>query len=254
MFWKSAIALVAFAGVGGAVYVSGVTKAYVKGALKNAEHILIPAKASAAKEVSVTVDTIRLWDKDITLTPEEERSIGLRMTTVAAQTEPIKLELTGRTAYDPDTLTKIRPRFDTLVEKVHASLGQTVKRGEPLVELHSTELAAAKSDFQGKYVQWQHDLKLFNLRQDLVKTGAISKQLWVDTINDEEKSRLEYTLARDRLKIIKVPDAEIEPLLAPLRDVDTRVTAQPQRIPVRQNREQGQDDARLAGRRDRDRA
>jgi len=228
MYWKSTIALVAFVGLGGAVYFSGVSNGYVKGALKNVEHALVPSKPSAAPPEAPKLESSdHVWRHELRLTHEEAQSIGLSLTTVTAQTEPIKLELTGRTAYDPDTLTKIRPRFDTLVEKVHASLGQTVKKGEPLVELHSTELAAAKSDFQGKYVQWQHDLKLLNLRQDLVKTGAISKQLWVDTINDEEKSRLEYTLARDRLKIIKVPESEIDPLLVPLRDVDTKTLDQP---------------------------
>src|SRR4051794_8694590 len=128
MFWKSTIALAAFAGLGGAIYVSGVTKAYVKGALKNAEHVFVPSKASALKPVSVPVEALRPWNQEIALTPADERSIGLSVCAVAAQTEPIKLELTGRTAYDPDTLTKIRPRFDTLVEKVHASLGQTVKK------------------------------------------------------------------------------------------------------------------------------
>lgn len=227
MFWKSLIALVAFAGVGGVAYLSGIPKAYVSGALKRVEAVIAPTESKAATAELVKVEAVRPWNHEIKLTAEEERSLGLGICAVVAQTEPIQLELTGRTAYDPDTLTKIRPRFDTLVEQVHASLGQTVKKGEPLVELHSTELAAAKSDFQEKYVQWQHDLKLFNLRQELVKTGAISKQLWVDTINDEKKTRLEYTLARDRLQILKVPDEEIEPLLGPLHDVDTKLDAKP---------------------------
>ncbi len=193
----------------------GVPKAYVSGALKRAEAVIAPTESKAATAELVKVEAVRPWNHEIKLTAEEERSLGLGICSVVAQTEPIQLELTGRTAYDPDTLTKIRPRFDTLVEQVNASLGQTVKKGNRWSNSTSTELAAAKSDFQEKYVQWQHDLKLFNLRQELVKTGAISKQLWVDTINDEKKTRLEYTLARDRLQILKVPDEEIEPLLGP---------------------------------------
>ena len=77
-------------------------------------------------------------------TADEETAIGFHFAKVEAQTEPIKLELTGRTAYDPNTLTKIRPRFDTLVEKVYATLGQKVKKGDPLVDLYSTDLAAGQ--------------------------------------------------------------------------------------------------------------
>lgn len=228
MFWKLTIALVTIAGVSGAVYLSGVSKAQVKDALRYVERATLSHETKEhgePKAVMVKLKSGGPWDGRVKLTRDEEAAIGLKMATVTAQNEPIKLELTGRTAYDPDTLTKIRPRFDTLVEKVDAALGQSVKVGDPLVELHSTELAAAKSDFQSKYVQWQHDLKLYNLRQELIRTGAISQQLWVDTQNEEKKSRLEYTLAKDRLKILKVPDEEIEPLLAPLRDMDHRGSA-----------------------------
>lgn len=220
MFWKMIIALVAIAGVGGAVYVSGVSKAQVRDVIKYVEKHTLSHEAPDESKVAVPVKITHEgpWDGFVSITHDEGEAIGLRLATVVAQTEPIKLELTGRTAYDPDTLTKIRPRFDTLVEKVEARLGQSVKVGDPLVELHSTDLASAKSDFQSKFVQWQHDLNLYNLRQELIKTGAISQQLWVDTQNDEKKSRLDYTLARDRLKILKVPDDEILPLIDPLRD------------------------------------
>lgn len=154
------------------------------------------------------------WDGLITVDRAGEKSIGFNYATVKAQTEPIRLELTGRTAYDDNTINKIRPRFDTRVEKVFGSIGQKVKKGDPLVELYSTDLAAAKSDFQTKYVQWQHDRNLYNLREKLVATGAISLQLWVDTKNDEQKSRLDFTLAKDKLTVFyEVPQSEIDPLL-----------------------------------------
>jgi cobalt-zinc-cadmium efflux system membrane fusion protein len=136
----------------------------------------------------------------------------------------MKLELTGRTAYDPDTLTKIRPRFDTQVDKVHATLGQRVKKGDALVELFSTELAQAKSDFQTKFVQWQHDKRLLDSREELFKKNAIARQLLVDTQNDEKKSFLDFTLARDKLKVLKVPDDQIDPLLQGLGPENVEVT------------------------------
>ena len=70
---------------------------------------------------------------------------------VVARPGPISIEVPARTVYDPDTLTKVRPRFDTLVEKVFVAVGQRVKKGDPLVELRSADLASAKRDFQVKY-------------------------------------------------------------------------------------------------------
>jgi membrane fusion protein, heavy metal efflux system len=158
------------------------------------------------------------WDGFVHVSSEQAKAIGLQIVAVQPQTEPIKLDLPGRTDYDPTTLTKIRPRFDTLVEKVRADLGQKVQKGTPLVDLFSIELAQAKNDFQTKYVQWFHDFSLLKLRQQLRKKDAISEQLLVDTQNDERKSRLDYLTARGKLRLYEVPDEQIDPLLHNLGD------------------------------------
>ena len=136
--------------------------------------------------------------------------------------EPFKahLVLIGRTAYDPNSMNKIRPRFDTLVERVHVKLGQHVKKGHPLLDLFSTDLAAAKNDFQTAHVHWQHDLSLRTLREDLFKTKAISAQLLTDTRNDENKSRLAVTTARQKLIVFEVPEQQIDPLVKNLNPAD----------------------------------
>jgi cobalt-zinc-cadmium efflux system membrane fusion protein len=153
------------------------------------------------------------WDGLVELTADEAKALGLVLEEVKEQKEPIKLELPGRTDYDPNTLTKIRPRFDTLVEQVRAQLGQHVRKNDPLVDLFSTELAAAKNDFQTAYVQWQHDFTLRTLREELIKTNAISQQVLVDTRNDENKSRLALSTARQKLRVFEVPEEQIERLV-----------------------------------------
>jgi cobalt-zinc-cadmium efflux system membrane fusion protein len=116
--------------------------------------------------------------------------------------------------YDPNRVTKVRPRFDARVDRVFVGAGEKVKKGDPLVELYSTDLAQAKTDLQTKFVQWRHDRKLYELREKLVETGAISQQLWVDSQNDERKSRLDYNIALDKLLVFyEVPREEIDPLL-----------------------------------------
>jgi cobalt-zinc-cadmium efflux system membrane fusion protein len=160
------------------------------------------------------------WDGFVQLDPEDAKNIGLLVVTVRPQVEPIKLELPGRTAYDPNSLNKIRPRFDTLVEKVLVELGQKVTKGQPLLDLFSTDLAAAKNDFQTAYVQWQHDLTLRVLREELFKTKAISQQLLTDTRNDENKSRLAVITARQKLVVYQVPEDQIDPLVKNLNPAE----------------------------------
>jgi membrane fusion protein, heavy metal efflux system len=160
------------------------------------------------------------WNGLVKLDSEEAKNLGLLVVTVRPQVEPIKLELPGRTAYDPNSLNKVRPRFDTLVEKVLVELGQKVQKGQPLLNLFSTDLAAAKSDFQTAYVQWQHDLTLRDLREKLFKTQSIAAQVLTDTRNDENKSRLAVTTARQKLVVFEVPEQQVDELVKNLNPTE----------------------------------
>jgi cobalt-zinc-cadmium efflux system membrane fusion protein len=93
-----------------------------------------------------------------------------------------------------------------------------VKKDDPLVDLFSTDLAAAKNDFQTAYVQWQHDLRLLKMREKLFAQKAIAEQVLVDSKNDESKSRLAYTTAKEKLLVFGVRDEDINPLLKNLGD------------------------------------
>ena len=204
--------------IGGAFYFRLITPEGIKESYSKITGGSHPTPAPAPSEVVDQTPT-GPWDGLVAVKEEEEKAIGFQYSKVLGQKEPIGLALTGRTAYDENTLNKIRPRFDTKVERVLASLGQKVQKGEPLVELYSTSLATAKGDFQLKYVQWQHDVRLLTLREQLITPGAISKQLLVDTQNDEQKSRLDFGLAQDKLAVLyEVPKEEIDPLLVGLKD------------------------------------
>ena len=150
---------------------------------------------------------------------DERKTIGFRIVPVLPQTEPIRLELNGTTDYDQNTLNKVRPRFDNaLVEKVFVSAGQSVKKGDPLLELQSAELGAAKNECRTKFVQWDHDHKYLVAREPLAKEGRITQIIWTDTQNDEKKSRLDYFVARDKLATYGMTNEQIDKLLEGLSD------------------------------------
>ncbi|MGC8643273.1 MAG: efflux RND transporter periplasmic adaptor subunit, partial [Isosphaeraceae bacterium] len=183
-------------------------QAYVQEQLEGKRQISVAAAPSPPSAFSNTP-----WNGAVVLEEGQAQAIGLNLVKVLPQNEPIKLELTGRTAYDPNSLYKVRPRFDTLVEMVHAELGQLVHKGDPLVDLHSVDLAAAKNDLQAKYVQWRRDLRVKNLDEKLLAEEAVSQQKLVDDKNAESKSHLDYLTTRDKLRILGVPDADIDPLI-----------------------------------------
>jgi cobalt-zinc-cadmium efflux system membrane fusion protein len=209
---------------GGAYYAYSVGWDRVQRDINRAIHYVRQSAPESPESTSVRkpkeIKPYPQWDGFVRINPAEAKNTGLLVSTVQPQVEPIKLELPGRTAYDPNSLNKIRPRFDTLVEKVHVELGQRVKKGQPLLDLFSTDLAAAKNDFQTAYVQWQHDLTLRMLREELRKTGAISAQLLTDTRNDENKSRLAVITSRQKLVVFGVPEEQIDPLVKNLNPAD----------------------------------
>jgi len=219
---KIFVILLVVGGVAGAVY------AYVVGPAKlqqDADRALsyvrqrVPESTSTAPDLKpVEAPSPPPWDGFVRIGIEDGKTIGLLVTTVEPQTDPIKLPLMGRTDYDPNTLNKIRPRFDTLVVKVLAERGQHVKKNDPLVDLFSTDLAAAKNDFRTAYVQWQHDQRLLEMREKLYTEHAVALQVLVDTRNDENKSRLAYKTSMDKLRVFGVPEEEIDPLIKSLGD------------------------------------
>ncbi len=109
--------------------------------------------------------------------------MGVTSVEVEPQSKPIRLELLGTTAYMTDTLTKVRPMFRGRVDKVHVTVGQAVKKGDPLIELYSKDLAEAKSSYQIERIQWLYDKNLLNSREPAVE---VTRDLAATVRRDQE--------------------------------------------------------------------
>ncbi len=150
------------------------------------------------------------WDGTVTLDEAQRKAIGLQTAIVKVQDEPTKLELIATTDYDPNTLTKVRPPLDLRVEKVYKAVGDRVKAGEPVLDVYSSLLAAAKTSMEKEFSEWQHDHRLMESRKELFEKGSITKQAWADIVNDEYKSEREYIQARKVLQFYGLTDKEID--------------------------------------------
>ncbi len=152
----------------------------------------------------------RPWDGSITLNERSREAMGITTAEVKSQDEPIRLELLGTTEYIADTLTKTRSMFRGRVDKVYVTVNQAVKKGDPLIDLYSKELAEAKSVFEIEHIQWIYDKNLLEARERLVQSKAISQQLFEETKNNEMKSHREYEVARHKLFVYGLSEAEVE--------------------------------------------
>ena len=114
--------------------------------------------------------------------------------------QPTVLRLFGVTDYVPSTVTIVRTRFDDCrVEEVFVDLGTTVKQGDPLLKLFSTDLAAAKSEYEIACSQWKHDKAVYDYKAPLAQENTLPKKELIDAENNEAQSRLKMEVAKDKL-------------------------------------------------------
>jgi cobalt-zinc-cadmium efflux system membrane fusion protein len=150
------------------------------------------------------------WDGLVAVSPREQRVIGLQTALVQQQSEPTLLRLAGSTDYDPATLTVVRTMFDSRVDKVLVDLGTVVKKGDPLFQLYSNSLAEAKSAYETAFSQWTRDKKVLDYKVPLAKEGSLPRKELIEVENDEAQSRLAMKLAKDKLLVFGLSEAEIE--------------------------------------------
>ncbi len=150
------------------------------------------------------------WDRTVSLTPEEIKAIGLETVPVRSQAEPTILSLFGTTDYDPSTVTTVRLQFDSRVNNVRVNLGSIVKKDDPLLDLFSTDLAAAKSDYEKAVSQWTRDKKVYDYKKPLADTDTIARKEAIEVENDEQQSHLNMKLARDKLLVYGLTEEEIK--------------------------------------------
>jgi cobalt-zinc-cadmium efflux system membrane fusion protein len=149
-------------------------------------------------------------DRTVSLNAAEIRAIGLKTEIVKQQTEPTVLPLFGNTDYDPAYVTVVRTQFDSRVDQVLVDLGMPVKKGDPLLELFSTDLAEAKSNYEAANSQWARDKRVLDYKSELASKNALPGTQVIEAENDEAQSRLKMKLARDKLLVYGLTDKEIE--------------------------------------------
>jgi cobalt-zinc-cadmium efflux system membrane fusion protein len=216
--WKvpATVALIAAAGV--YLTLRGWGRTQVSDAWRRfSPSVLNAVEAPSVKPwlAEVRAEATAPWDgSTVELTPAQAKAIGLVTVPVAQQVEPIILPLVGATDYDPATLTIVRPQFDSRVDKVLIDQGSLVKQGDPLVELFSTELAQAKSDYDVARSQWDHDKKVLDLRAPLIEKETLPRKELIEVQTRELQSRTKMRLAKDKLLVYGLTDKEIEESLA----------------------------------------
>ena len=210
MNWKLVMALVVIVGSATGLTLNKRARAQVLSVWQK----LAQASAHAeepAPDKSWTEKPKTPWDRTLRLTESQIKSIGLEKVPVLEQAEPTVLPLFGTTDYVPSTVTIVRTQFEHCrVDHVLVDLGATVKKDDPLLELFSTDLAAAKSEYEIACSQAVRDKKVYDYKAPLAKDNTLAKKELIEIENDKLQSELKMKLARDKLLVYGLTEKEID--------------------------------------------
>jgi membrane fusion protein, heavy metal efflux system len=211
--WKMLVLVLLIAATATGLALNSWTRAQVVGVFKQLsqgrDHSLEGSSERSWKP-ELAAKMTGAWDHVLTLEPNQIRAIGLKTVPVKQQVDTTTLKLFGTSDYDPATVTVVRTHFDSRVDRVLVKQGSTVKIGDPLLELFSTDLAEAKSNYEAAISQWARDKKVLDYKKPLAEGNNIARKEVFEAENDEAQSRLKMKLAKDKLLVYGLSDKEIE--------------------------------------------
>lgn len=83
----------------------------------------------------------------VQLTPAQVRQFGLTFGTAEVRTMSAELRTTGQVTIDETRVTRVAPKFAGFAERLYVDFtGQSVRRGQPLLEIFSPELLSAQQE------------------------------------------------------------------------------------------------------------
>jgi cobalt-zinc-cadmium efflux system membrane fusion protein len=209
--WKVALAVVLIAAGATGVTLNKKTRAQAINVWRHLSQATAHAEEPASDKAWAETATPKgPWDHTLDVADEQVQALGLKTDRVQKQTEPTRLPLYGQTDYDPNTLTRVRVQFDSRVEEVVVDLGSKVKKGDSLIKLFSTDLAAAKSDYEMAVSQYNRDQNVYDYKKPLAEQRTLPAKELIEIENDLAQSRLKMKLAKDKLLVYGLTDAEVE--------------------------------------------
>jgi len=153
-------------------------------------------------------------DVVITLTPEAMQRAGIVLATVSAGVSASTLRMPGVVEPNAYKRVAITPLVGGRVTRVMAELGQSVRRGQPLAQIFSPELAEAETRFVSARAELEaHELELHRTEK-LVEIGSASRQE-LERLHAEHTARLtEAETARSRLELLGLSASAVTSLAA----------------------------------------
>jgi cobalt-zinc-cadmium efflux system membrane fusion protein len=154
------------------------------------------SKADNAAQTTATTPS------NVILTPDQRKSIHID--TVAQSQFRKTVDATGAVDFDNDQATSVLAPFSGPVTRLLVSVGQRVKKGEPLAEVDSPDFAAAVSAYVKAIVSARNLRRLADADKDLVQHDGVSAREQEQAQTDAANADADRDAARQALVSLDV--------------------------------------------------
>lgn len=145
---------------------------------------------------------------EVTLTAEQRSSIHLY--TVEPASFRKSIETTGAVDFDDDQATSVLAPFSGPVSRVLVSLGQQVRKADPLAAVDSPDFAAAVSSYRKALATARTSRRLADLDKDLVQHRGVAQREADQAQTDAANAEADRDAARQALLALGVPAQSVE--------------------------------------------
>jgi RND family efflux transporter MFP subunit len=138
----------------------------------------------------------------------------LQFAKVTGGTMSTKIRVPGTVQPNAYREVHVTPIAGGVVTQVSVELGQSVKRGQPIAQVFSRDLAEAQTAFVGYEAEFDVEHKKLERTQELVRIGAASRQELERVEADHRVHAAHVQEARRKLLLLGLDDAQIGRLSA----------------------------------------
>ena len=164
---------------------------------------------------------------EVLLTSDALARAGIKTATVGTGESSASVRVPGSVMPNAYREVKVTPIAGGIVTKVPVGLGDTVRRGAPVVTLFSAELADAQTKYLSMVAMLDADHRKRERTQQLVEIGAASRQEFEDITAVHASHATEVESARQRLLQFGLTPDQVETLKSPSQVVSTVIVPAP---------------------------
>lgn len=161
--------------------------------------------------------------KVITFSEGEKSRIQIKTITVKENAIQSTLKAMGKVLAPRDSKAIVGSTFPGRIIKLHAAIGQWVKKGDPLVTLECEEVGNAKSDYFKATTGYQLTKQNFEREERLFKKDIGAKKDYLETRAQLEIARSSLVAAEKKLLLMGFSKQQVREL-ADTRNINPYVT------------------------------